>query len=60
MKCKYCEVTVATLAELRSHFYRDHQQKLVAINRWLDDTTLHKLQVAEALAAEGMRGRKAS
>ena len=60
LKCKYCPTLVATMSDLKSHFYREHQQKLVAITRWLDDTTLHKLQVAETLAAEGMKGHKAS
>ena len=60
VKCKYCATQTDTISELRSHFFRDHQTELQAIQRWLDDTTSHKLQVAELLAAEGMKGHRAT
>lgn len=60
MKCKFCPFETTRASLLRSHAAVEHQAAYRAIQRWLHDTTDEKLQAAETLTAEGMKGLKSA
>lgn len=60
VKCKFCPFETTRTSSLRSHAASQHRGTYEAIQRWLRESTDEKLAVAEALAAEGMKGLRAT